>query len=51
MADWKQALGALLGISAYQTPPASSGPSLESPSVERAREQIGGQLSPLPHPP
>ncbi len=48
MADWRTALGALLGISAYQTPPASSGPSLDAASTERAREAMGGQLSPLP---
>ncbi len=47
-AAWKEALGALLGISAYQKPPAVSGPSLDDASVERAREQLGGQLAPLP---
>ncbi len=47
-AAWKEALGALLGISAYQKPPAASGPSLDDASVERMREQLGGQLSPLP---
>ncbi len=48
MANWLATIGALLGISAYQTAPASSGASLDSPAVERMREQMGGQLSPLP---
>ncbi len=48
MAAWKEALGALLGISAYSKSPTAAGPSLDDPSVERAREQYGGQLSPLP---
>lgn len=48
MADWKSALGALLGISAYQRPPPSAGPSLDDAQVERLRETYGGQLSPLP---
>lgn len=48
MADWKSAIGALLGISAYQKAPPSAGLSLDSDSVERLREQLGGQLSGLP---
>lgn len=48
MASWTQALAALLGISAYQKALPSAGPSLESASVERARTEYGGQLSPLP---
>ena len=47
-ADWRAAIDALLGISAYQKPPPSAGPSLDSPQVERLRETLGGQISPLP---
>src|SRR5262245_9037126 len=45
---WKEAIGALLGISAYQKPLAAVGPEPTSESVERIRERMGGQLSPLP---
>jgi ClpP class serine protease len=37
-------LGALLGVSAYQPPVLTAGPSLGDPSVERARQAYGGQL-------
>jgi hypothetical protein len=46
---WKEAVAALLGISAYQPALPSFAPSLEDPAVERARETQGGQLSPLPN--
>jgi hypothetical protein len=48
MATWREMLGALLGISAYQKPPPNAGPSLDSPETEKNREAFGGQLSPLP---
>ncbi len=41
------ALAALLGISAYQAPPAAL-PSLGDSAVDAARERFGGQISPLP---
>jgi hypothetical protein len=40
-------LRALLGVSAYDAPP-SPLPSLDSPSVERSRRALGGQIVPLP---
>lgn len=45
---WKESLGALLGISAYQQAPLSAGQSLDSARTEKLREQFGGQLAPLP---
>jgi phage gp29-like protein len=44
---WKEKIGALLGISAYELPK-GQGPSLSSGFVEKIRERFGGQLSPLP---
>lgn len=41
----RQATDALLGRSTYQAPPPSSSPTLDSPQVERVREQMGGQLA------
>jgi hypothetical protein len=46
--NWRQAIDALLGISAYQPPPAGAGPTLDSDLVHRARERMGGQLAPQP---
>ena len=45
---WKEAISALLGISAYQKPPPSAGPDLDSEAVARVRAALGGQLSPQP---
>lgn len=39
-------IAALLGISAYTGP--ARGPSLDDPHVEEMREQLGGQLQPIP---
>ncbi len=46
--SWRDHLGALLGLSTYQAPPMGGTGSLESPQVDRIREMLGGQLSPLP---
>lgn len=40
-------LSALLGVSAYSPPP-SNLPSLDDAQIEKLRESLGGQLSPLP---
>lgn len=45
---WKEIVGALLGVSAYEKPPAAAGYGLESGAVERIRQFFGGGLSPLP---
>jgi len=42
------AVAALLGVSTYAAPLPLAGPSLDSPQVEAARSQYGGQLAPLP---
>ena len=47
MASWRDVAAALLGVSAYAAP-SSNLPSLEDASVERIRESLGGQLSPMP---
>lgn len=44
---WRERVAALLGVSAY-APPRGAGPSLDDASVESLREQLGGQISPLP---
>ena len=44
---WRETVAALLGVSAYAAP-ASGLPSLDDDRVERLREALGGQLSPLP---
>lgn len=49
--SWKETIGALLGISAYEKPTsalATGGPELTDNQVERLRKQYGGQLAPLP---
>lgn len=46
---WKEAVAALLGISAYQKPPPSAGPDLDSEAVARVRTVLGGQLAPQSH--
>ncbi len=43
----RKRLAALLGISAYAANP-SSLPGLDAPHVERIREELGGQLQPIP---
>lgn len=48
MANWRARIAALLGVSAYTSPLPSAGPSLGDPQVEKAREQLGGQLQQLP---
>lgn len=40
-------IGALLGISAYEAPPAKGLPTLDSPQVKAVRKALGGQLVPL----
>jgi hypothetical protein len=44
---WREIVAMLLGWSAYSAAP-SGQQSLDSPEVERMREAMGGQLSPLP---
>lgn len=44
----RKVVAALLGVSAYQRP-ANSDLSLDSPSVESIRENMGGQLAPIPY--
>lgn len=44
---WRERVAALLGVSAY-SPPRGAGPSLDDAAVEHLRQQLGGQLSPLP---
>lgn len=41
-------VAALLGLSAYQAPPPNGAPSLYDGDVDRIREVLGGQLTPLP---
>ena len=45
--NWKSALAALLGVSTYQTAP-TYGPELGDKFVERIREALGGNLTPMP---
>ncbi len=47
MANWRDRIAALLGVSAYQGAPLSTR-SLDDPDVEEARERLGGQLTPFP---
>lgn len=44
----RDVLAALLGVSAYQPPPAGGQPSLDSEQVERIRRAYGGQLAAAP---
>lgn len=44
---WRERIAALLGVSAYQAPPAGAA-SLDDPYVENLRRVLGGQISPLP---
>lgn len=46
--NWKTVVASLLGISAYTPAKPGMGVSLDSPAVESARENLGGQLAPLP---
>lgn len=46
---WKDVIGALLGISAYQPPPPNGAAGLDSERVEDMRRRLGGQLQPLPN--
>lgn len=43
----RETVARLLGVSAY-APPSNDSPSLGDPSVDRAREALGGGLAPLP---
>jgi hypothetical protein len=45
----RDTVAALLGISAYTTPPPSVTATLDDPQVERLREMMGGQLQPPPY--
>lgn len=45
---WRERIGALLGISAYQPPRTAGALTLDSGAVERMRESFGGQLQPIP---
>ncbi len=45
---WKEAVAALLGISAYSAPLPTSAPDLDDARVEQLRKRHGGQLAPLP---
>lgn len=44
----REAVAALLGVSAYQPPPPSAAPDIDDPAVVAARERQGGNLQPLP---
>lgn len=47
MANWRDRIAALLGVSAYEAP-IIAGKSLDDPDVEQARARLGGQLTPFP---
>ena len=47
MAEWKEIVRALLGVSAYEKPPPNA-PDLDDDVVKKLRSALGGQLSPLP---
>lgn len=48
MARAAATLAALLGVSAYTSPPPNAFPSLDSTHVVEARKKFGGQITPLP---
>lgn len=46
---WREAIAALVGVSAYERPPSTmNGPELDDPSIERLRENNGGNLAMMP---